>query len=496
MSNLIIAAIPKEDDYVWKISSEKVPHMTLLFLGESAPDLDIIEMTKFLEHASDFTLERFWLDVEKRGTLGDDEADVLFFRKSEWNIKKIQDFRDALLKNDTIRKAYDGSEQFPEWNPHLTLGYPKSPAKPDNRDYPGFHSIHFDRIALWSGEYEGPTFELKDYDWDMEVSMHSSDAVESGLSHYGKKGMRWGQRMSEVKANRAAKKVAKKDAKFEKRADTVDLHFKLHNATTDAMNQVHIPRINSKPVYEKAANDGILVNDNHPTTQKYHKEFKDAYLTELNKAADKLGTNTSGTRKYAVGESQNALGFKVYTKDVKHANLSDSFEVNLVVDDKGLVTGFELAALKQGALLVGKTLEHYGVKGMRWGQTTKTATPVSVSQKGKKLKTAGGSGKKAHSDAVRTAKIGQTKKKSGVSAISDKDLQSYANRLQLEQRVKGLEFNQKSGPKKFIATLLGNSGKQYANQVGNEAASAAAKKTIAAAAAKKAARTAAKTAAL
>ena len=35
MSNLVIVAIPDENDRVWKVSSEQVPHLTLLFLGDT-----------------------------------------------------------------------------------------------------------------------------------------------------------------------------------------------------------------------------------------------------------------------------------------------------------------------------------------------------------------------------------------------------------------------------------------------------------------------------
>lgn len=134
-------------------------------------------------------------------------------------------------------------------------------------------------------------------------------------------------------------------------------------------------------------------------------------------------------------------------------------------------------------------LVHYGVKGMRWGQ--RTASPVSVSQKGKKLKTKGGGGQPAHADAVRKAAVARTKKKSGINALSDKELTAYANRLQLEQRVKGLEYSQKGRARRFIGTLLGNQGKQAANQIASDGTSRAVKKTMAAAAAKKAAKTAA-----
>lgn len=290
MSNLVIVAIPKEDDYVWKVSSEKIPHMTLLFLGDVTQGINVTEIIKFVEHASSFTLQKFWMDVEKRGILGEDEADVLFFRKSEWNIKTIKEFRSALLKNDEIRKAYDSAEQFPEWNPHLTLGYPETPAKPDNRDYPGFGSVYFDRIAVWYGEYEGPTFDLKDYDWDLEVSMDATETIERVLSHYGVLGMKWGRR--------------------------------------------------------------------------------------------------SGN----------------------------------------------------------------------------TPTSPTVRQKGKKLKTKGGENQPAHSDAVRKAKLARVSKKSGTNALSDKQLKDYANRLELEQRVKRLEAGDKSAGRRFVKDLLAARGKQAANE--------------------------------
>jgi 2'-5' RNA ligase len=195
MSNLVIVAIPAEDDYVWKISSEKVPHMTLLFLGdiEGKP---VTKIQEFLEHAvTILEIGPFGMDVDYRGVLGPDEADVLFFRKDYWSYKRISEFRGQLLKNTPIKTAYDSTAQYDEWTPHLTLGYPATPAKEDTRDYPGIHWVQFDKIALWYGDYEGPEFRLT-YKYDLnEVAM--SDASKAGaafISHYGVKGMHWGQR--------------------------------------------------------------------------------------------------------------------------------------------------------------------------------------------------------------------------------------------------------------------------------------------------------------
>lgn len=195
MSNLVIVAIPSEDDYVHKISSEKVPHCTLLFLGD-VEGKPVLKIQQFLEHAVKILeLGPFGLEVDYRDTLGEDKADVLFFRKDPWCLKRIADFRAQLLKNTPIKSAYDSVTQFPEWQPHLTLGYPETPAKEDKRDYPGIRWVEFDRVALWYGDYEGPEFRLE-YNYDLaEVAMGSTaDAGAQFLEHFGVKGMRWGHR--------------------------------------------------------------------------------------------------------------------------------------------------------------------------------------------------------------------------------------------------------------------------------------------------------------
>lgn len=220
MSNLVIVAIPEQDDYVWKISSEKVPHLTICYLGDPIQTPGIGKMVEFLEHATGVMLSPFWLDVSERGTLGVDNADVIFFEDA-WEMPEIKRFRAMLLQDDNIRKAYDSTDQHPEWLPHLTLGYPSSPAKPDNRDYPGVHSVRFDKIALWYGDFEGPEFKLKTEfnKYPLEAAMSSmNDAraslglgvIDDILQHHGVKGMKWGvrkERSSSIVVNQKGKKL-------------------------------------------------------------------------------------------------------------------------------------------------------------------------------------------------------------------------------------------------------------------------------------------------
>lgn len=174
MANLVIVALPAEDDYVNQISSEKVAHMTLLFLGDLNNVKNLTKIIDFTEHAANEMLDRFYMEVDRRGVLGPDQADVLFFKKTRWSgFKEINDFRLALLQEHNIRMAYDSVQnQFDEWVPHLTLGYPATPAKPDKRDYPGFWSVKFDRIAVWVKDFEGVEFLLKS-DYDEVMAMGS-----------------------------------------------------------------------------------------------------------------------------------------------------------------------------------------------------------------------------------------------------------------------------------------------------------------------------------
>lgn len=213
MSNVVIVAIPEKNDRVWKVSSEKIPHLTLLHLGDTDKIANLDQLVLFVEHAVNTTLRRFYLSVDRRGELGEDQADVVFFKKNRYDYKAIRDFRSSLLQNSIIKTAYDSSEQFEgPWTPHLTLGYPASPAKKVEDDY--LYSVDFDKIAVWIDEYDGPEFELKDHseDFDMaeipmdvamsdlesmkaeEIKPQTADLGAKFLAHYGIKGMRWGVR--------------------------------------------------------------------------------------------------------------------------------------------------------------------------------------------------------------------------------------------------------------------------------------------------------------
>lgn len=187
MSNLVIVAIPDENDRVWKVSSEKIPHLTILFLGESDEVAKTDQITQFVEHAANTSLTRFYLPVDRRGVLGEDEADVLFFTKNRWDFRALYDFRSSLLKDDNIRTAVDSSPQHEgPWLPHLTLGYKDHPAKTEADDYGNFYDVSFNKIAVWVDDYDGPEFLLRDQwdDWETMADMPLAVAM-SGIERHG-----------------------------------------------------------------------------------------------------------------------------------------------------------------------------------------------------------------------------------------------------------------------------------------------------------------------
>jgi 2'-5' RNA ligase len=296
-NSVVIVALPAVDDVVHKFSSEKKPHLTLLFLGDTLSNDQLIQATEFVQHAAQ-QMDPFGLTVDYRGTLGPDDADVLFFEKDHYSMPRVRQLRSNLLKNDVISEGYNSAEQFPEWTPHLTMGYPETPAKPDNRDYPGIHHVSFDRLAIWIGDSEGPEFRLK-YEENMSDSSYFNDtvahgalddstktAVEEFFAHYGVPGMKWGvttkdrapqttKDPSEVKLKSTTPgKFVKTEGgkKIPASDDAIKAAVgrqKAKASTTDALSNAELQAVVTRMNLEKQYNQLAFENDRRSRGQKF-----------------------------------------------------------------------------------------------------------------------------------------------------------------------------------------------------------------------------------
>src|SRR5882757_2880237 len=442
---VVIVALPSENDPVLKFSSDKEPHLTLLYLGSPGYDAsELALVTGFVEHAASL-LQPFGLEVKERGVLGASHADVLFFNK-KWT-KAVDTFRGQLLKNELISKAFLSTSQFDEWNPHLTMGFPDNPAKKDDREFPGFSWVSFNRIALWTSDSAGPTFKLE-YSTDMEeVPVSQADlgraAVDDVLEHFGVKGMKWGVRKDQGHSGERAKtkKIAKLDSKFQRNSQSLSTTIKLHNRAAELTNK-DIDRINNKLQYKNAD-----FTKNSPLRQKYYAEHQKAFLDNLKKAADELGTNASGTKKYSIVDKGDS--WDVSVQDVKHASGdTESFSVNVSYDSMGHIVKLDVLddALAQREKFVDDFLEHFGVKGMRWGVRGGKGSPTAHP---------------SSEDAQRISESQAKVKSGGTKALSTKELQELVTRLNSEQQFDRLgPSTGKKAATKFITDTLVNIGKQ------------------------------------
>lgn len=102
-------------------------------------------------------------------------------------------------------------------------------------------------------------------------------------------------------------------------------------------------------------------------------------------------------------------------------------------------------------------LEHFGVKGMKWG---KKKLPVSR-------------------DASFKAGIKNEVRRNKISAVSNADLQKAIERMRLEQDFKRLKVNEQSGVTRWLSSMLLEIGKREVQAVAAKKIAAVVAKKVA-----------------
>lgn len=110
-----------------------------------------------------------------------------------------------------------------------------------------------------------------------------------------------------------------------------------------------------------------------------------------------------------------------------------------------------------------KFLEHHGILGMHWGRKKALREKSSISYYGKKNRKSGEDSE--DSEDFKEAKQLSTKP---INSLSNKELETYNRRLQLEDQYRNLTSKDReayrSQGEKFITDTINNSGKQLASR--------------------------------
>ena len=398
MPVITIVALPEADELVWDLSSEKKPHMTLLMINdpEGTEEVNILE---FVQHAANTSLSRFGLSVDRRGTLGPKDADVLFF-DTEFGVPELRKFRAQLLQNDHIYKNYVKEDQFPGWIPHLTMGYPEAPAKevPDGKEY-GLKWINFDRIAVWIDDFEGPEFELRKHNMAQLDDAYWSEPKGVYIMQYGKKGMHWGVRkdvasVADLRTGSGGLMVAPGGAAPSK-SDAKQGGKAMGHVRAQLMRSEDSPFAPGGTLEKHNKNYEGKFPLSAQATKKYDGEvgkmLTDYVKTKVPEGADAHVEIRGDDALIVIGSPEVVTQFK--TEVLNHAEGEESavYTMPLVRDENGLIVGIKdipsstvadlLKKVKHGGLdsadsflahdILGMTDEeyiaHYGRLGMRWG---------------------------------------------------------------------------------------------------------------------------------
>jgi ribosomal protein S18 acetylase RimI-like enzyme len=311
---------------------------------------------------------------------------------------------------------------------------------------------------------------------------HISRIPEEDLQHFGVKGMKWGVRKEESTTRTPLKslgpdKIVRKTSRGEEVTLSKTPPTKLHELLA-RMSKSYREEYESSAFLDIRDGQGKKVGE----AQVQKKSKDELYLIWLgiNQSARGRGYGTAVMN--AAKEFGKQEGFKkmvlevpANSKDARHiyGKLGFKYISEANGGNKDAVWG-ELANMEYDfaqadhADTADRFLEHFGVKGMKWGQRKKESKVTVVTAPGGKIKTSGGYARKPASDAVKAARLRQRAKTSSVKSLSNDELQTLLKRMSLEKQYKDIQGDNafRRGVKITREILgIGQLGKQVVSEV-------------------------------
>lgn len=318
--------------------------------------------------------------------------------------------------------------------------------------------------------------------------MDGPDLVDDFLQHYGVLGMKWGQRKADPAAGpkvpKGAELVLQRNMKTGDKLSIYRMPPSGIAKMLSRMSKGYAESVKNYPqfnFYDKAGTrvgEGAFVRQKDElyldwiTVKSKHrgKGYASAAMKGVVKYAqaqgikkmtlevpgnapdarhiyEKLGFRSNGKDTPSDGPHDpwgglHGMEYTVPQRRVKHAaTAEDAWEEQFAEEfaqilNENFGTSGDTMEQSDG---VGDFLEHFGIKGMKWGQ--RKARPVAAEAKEKQ-------------------DIKDEAKRNKVSALSSAQLQNAIRRMQLEQDFKRLAVNEKSGVSRWISSMLMEAGKK------------------------------------
>ena len=262
------------------------------------------------------------------------------------------------------------------------------------------------------------------------------------LEHFGVKGMKWGVRRAERQAARA-------DKKWQKNIYSTAGAVAVHNATATRVNA-------ALPAFNKKYRDTDPFDMSSPKTQKYHQDYSDLVVKATSEAVREVhGSSPSGKLTATLMSGQTPLRIVVVESEVKHADIEKvNVEMEIETDENGMFVGVSYvdAQIKQSDP-VEDFLEHFGVKGMKWGVRKSAPKKGSAAQQKRSAKD--------NREKVKRKNAAKNRR-----VLSDQDLDRYISRMEKEKKLKTLVDDDVNPGQKFVKAATSQTGRQVIGTVG------------------------------